>query len=247
MRKLIMLFLGLSLFSLTSCIDMLEELHLNKDGSGTYNITFDMSGLFSDPMMKGMLEEMMQNQDGLNLEGGLSQEMDTLIRFADLPASELQKLDRPEFWKQVSMRMVMSERQKAFKTELKLDFSSLDDIDYFYKNLDKIGQNNGGGAMGGGMTEFLPSGGLFKLSKRNLQRLPAPKPSNSMNEEEMSMAKMFFSAATYKTVYHLPGRVAKTNIPGAEVTGNTVTINNSFLDIMEGRTKLEGEIKFKKK
>lgn len=246
MKRLLVLILGLSLLGLTSCIDMLEELSLNKDGSGTYNITFDMSGIYNDPMMKGMMEEMMQGEDGLSLENGLSEEMDTLIRFADMPAERKQQLEKPEFWDRVSMRMIMSESQKAFRTELKLDFKSLDEIDYFYKNLDKISDDDQAGGMGGGMPEFLPSGGLFSLNKRTLERLPSPQAKNTMSEEEMNMVKMFFAAATYKTVYNLPGRVKKTTIPGAEVAGKTVTISHPFLEMMEGKAKMDGMIKFRR-
>ncbi len=246
MRKVTILLLGFCLMSLTSCIDMLEELYLNKDGSGTYSITFDMSGLFSDPMMKGMMEELLQGEDGLSFDHDLSQVMDTMIMFSDMSKEGLQKMEKPEFWKKVSMRIVMNEGEKAFRSEVKLNFTSLDDIDYFYKNLDKLGANEAGGGMGS-MASFLPTRGLFKLNKRNLQRLPAPKVDSSLNGEEMDMAKMFFSAASYKTTYHLPGRVARTTIPGAVVDGKTITITNSFLDIMEGKAKLDGEIKYKKR
>ena len=144
------------------------------------------------------------------------------------------------------MRIVMSEEKKAFKSELKLDFTSVADIDYFYKNLDKLSDENSG-AIGGGMADFLPVTGLFKLNKRNLTRMPSPKVDNNLNDDELGMAKMFFSAATYKTVYHFPGKVKKATMSGAEIDGKTVTINNSFLDLMEGKAKMEGEIKFKKR
>lgn len=238
---------GLVLLNLSSCINMLEELSLNKDGSGTYSITFDMSGLFSDPMMKGMMEEMLQSEEGLKLGKGLSEEMDTVIRFSDMPADARQKLDRPEFWEKVAMHIVMSETKKKMETKLSLEFSSAEDIAYFYKNLDKLSLDEESGMTGGGMSEFMPAAGLFKVAKRKLQRLPAPKVKNMVNEEEMAMVKMFFATATYKTVYHLPGKVKKTSIPGARVDGKMVTVSNSFLEVMDGKAVMDGEIKFGKK
>ena len=77
--------------------------------------------------------------------------------------------------------------------------------------------------------------------------MPSPKVDNNLNDDELGMAKMFFSAASYKTVYHFPGKVKKATMSGAEIDGKTVTINNSFLDLMEGKAKMEGEIKFKKR
>ena len=102
MRKLTMLLLGLSLMSLTSCIDMLEELYLNKDGSGTYNITFDMSGLFSDPMMKGMLEEMIPSdaKTGILIFPNLDVEINFTIGTL-MPLDE----NNPEYIKGIQQRL----------------------------------------------------------------------------------------------------------------------------------------------
>ena len=55
---LVMLSFGL-LF--TGCIDIVEEVFINKDGSGKYLVTMDMSSLMG-PEMKGMMQEMMQQE-----------------------------------------------------------------------------------------------------------------------------------------------------------------------------------------
>ncbi|HHJ51239.1 MAG TPA: hypothetical protein ENJ88_10125 [Phaeodactylibacter sp.] len=44
----------LASFFFTGCIDILEELHLNADGSGTYALTTDMSA-FMSPEMKELM------------------------------------------------------------------------------------------------------------------------------------------------------------------------------------------------
>ena len=95
-----------------------------------------MSSMFTDPMMKGMMEEMMKGEDGLNLKNGMSEEIDSTINFGDMPADMKQKMEKPDFWKKVNMHMVMSEQKNKMFIELKLDFDSMDDITYFYENMD---------------------------------------------------------------------------------------------------------------
>ena len=87
MRKVTFLVLILSVFTFQSCLDVLEEISLNKDGSGTYQLTFDMAGILSNGMMKEMLKESMENEDGGGLFGG-GMEVDTLIAFKDSPMAQ---------------------------------------------------------------------------------------------------------------------------------------------------------------
>ena len=66
MRKVSLLLIVISAFSLQSCLNVVEILRLNKNGSGNYQLEFDMSGLFNNPMMKEMFLQSMQEQEGLS-------------------------------------------------------------------------------------------------------------------------------------------------------------------------------------
>ena len=105
-----------------------------------------------------------------------------------------------------------------------------------------MGEDQGNGMMGGGLSGMMPGGALFELGKKSLKRLPTPKPDELMDGEEMDMAKMFLSTAEYKTIYHFPGRVKKTTIPGAQIDGNTVTVVTSLVEVMEGKADVAGEM-----
>ena len=48
----------------TGCFEMLEDLYVNADGSGKYQITIDMSGMFSDPFMGEMMKQGLQEETG---------------------------------------------------------------------------------------------------------------------------------------------------------------------------------------
>jgi hypothetical protein len=245
MKKIVFLLLA-SAFLLTSCIDMMEEIYLNRDGSGKYSLTFDMSGLFSDPMMKGMIEEMMS-------EGGVSSQFtdtDTVIYFRDLPAEERQKMSNPKLWEKAMMRLTMSESEEKMMSVMEFEFDKLDDIASFYSDLSKLGEGGAdmtGGMMGeGGMLTSLGAA-AYSLKGKKLTR-SAPDVSNKENQEEdeeMAFIKMFLASGSYASVYHLPGNVKKTNIPGAVIDGKTVTVRNSLMDVMDGKANTNGEIRFK--
>lgn len=246
MKKLSFLLVAVMALTMSSCINLLEELTLKKDGSGSYNLTFDMSSLMSDDFLKGMLQESAKENEATK-ELSENLEKDTIIFLKDMPMEAKQKTGRPEFWNNVKIHMKMSEKEEKFFTSIQLNFDKLSDIDFFYKNLSTLMEENAE-SMGNGMipNELLPGGALFKYDKKKLVRLPAPKSqTNAAEDENMEMFKMFFSSATYTSVYNLPGRVTKTNMADAEIDGNTVKVSSSLMDMMEGKSKAQGEIRFK--
>jgi len=246
MNKLTILLLLVVSFFLTGCLDVVEEMYLNRDGSGKYTVTIDMSGLFEDEFMKSMIKsslEQQQDSDALNLGSNGLPEMDTTIYFKDMPADQMG--GNPEFWKRVHSKIVMSESKGKFFTSINLDFASAADITYLYDNIGKIGESNsqlGGLAGEGGL---LPTNVAYAVTKNMLSR-KTPKPANKAEDgEEMEMMKMFMGSANYRTVYHLPGNVKKVTIPNAKIQGKTVTVEASMLDIIDGKANIDGTIKFK--
>ena len=240
MTKNIFLLLAACSFLLTGCIETLEEIYLNKDGSGKYNVTFDMSEFFSNPMMKSMIEEAAKEEGG---EGDLNLgETDTLIRFRDSGLME-------GVMKNAEMRMTMSDSLGKFLISMNFPFENVSQIDEFFQRLSEEGA--GAEAMGGmgAMGSMLMPGGKFAFQKKKLTRLKSEQggAGELLAGEDGEFMKMFFSGGTHTTVYHLPGKVKKTTIEGAEVDGNTVTVERPLMDLMEGKVGLEGEIRFKNK
>lgn len=237
----------------TSCLDMIEEVYLNKDGSGEYLLTVDMSELFSDPMMGEMMVNSMKEESGveaLELDSVITiQEMSGGSLPASLTAKEREVLNRAE------MRMQMSESKKMGLIKIRFPFNDVAEMTDFQTAFGKISEESEddpaggmGGLMGGGLTGNNIS--LWMLSGRTLTReIPEVNTDalDDMDEETMSMMKMFFADATWQTVYHLPGKVKKCSIEGAEIDGKTVTIEYPFLDLMEEQPDMGGEIKFKKR
>jgi len=240
-----------SLF-LTGCINILEEVFLNRDGSGKYTITMDMSEMMSNPMMKGALQGAAEEAP----EGTIPEklEKDTVMRYTDMAKPGQLTAADARLLKDVVMKMKMSESKNEMFITIDMPFKHIDELAKIGEAMQKIQPEEGDEAAGplGGMGAI---GGMassekqFELNKKTLVRLPVAAQAQMMKEmfgeEQMEMAKMLFGSATYKTVYHLPGKVKKAKIAGAVVDGNTVTVSNGFIDILEGKAKFDGEIKFK--
>lgn len=250
MRKFSLFLLGSSLLFLTSCFDIIEDIYLNKDGSGKYVAQFDMSSLMDNPFMKNAIEEAATKKG----EEAMEMEQDSIMYFKDsdgfsaLTADEQQKLD------DVYVRMQISEKDKKMLITMNIPFQSFAELEEINAVMQKLEEQKSdtldtGGLMGGG-NPF--KGGLspsFKLEKRKLIRLAGSsiKDMFGSGEDDLSMVKMFLEGATSTTIYHLPGKVKKCTIPGAVVDGKTVTVKSDLLEILDEKVNLEGYIKYKKR
>ena len=250
MKKLIYLMLLAVMFAMTSCIDIVEELTLKKNGSGIYVITMDMSSLMAEGV-KEMLQGMTQEGEGEDALANMPSELDTIILFSNAPDSVRKKFLHPEILKKISLRTQISESKKLMKMTFAIHFDKLKEIDYFLEDLHHIQGSDGAlPSMGsGGMFPSVAENqSLFGLKRRKLTRFNPPKEDNTTLEgEELEMLKMFFSDASYTSIYHLPGRVKKTTIPNAQVEGKTLKVVTPLMDILEGKSELGGWICFKRR
>jgi hypothetical protein len=240
MKKLTLLAVLFCAFALSSCIETLEEVYLNKDGSGKYSLTFDMSEVFSNPMMKSMIEEAAKEEGGEDMGMDLG-ETDTLIMMGNGSGGIFDK---------TVMHMLMSDSTGQFKINMTFPFDDVSEIDQFYEEFAEEGAGAEANPLGGGGGFFIQGGG-FELAKRKLIRKPADAENSANDElfagEDGEFMKMFFASSAYTSVYHLPGSIKSTNIEGAQVEGNTVTVERNFIDLLEGKVGLDGEISYKRK
>lgn len=258
-KKFGIFLLGIVMLGTSGCIDIIEEITLKKDGTGTFSTTIDLSRVLQQGLMdqfSGLLEgEEKEKKENTEKE---PMEVDSVARFYDIMPDEVkQSSEKPEFWKKVWMKMNISESKNIAKIAFQLDFDKIEEIDYFNRELAKMGKNGkGAGPMGGFADLFGASSQLYKLKKRKLTRLKQPKKDFAKQlgeggdaEQNMEMAKMMFAGAKYTTVLNLPGKVKKASHPKATISadGKTVTVSQDMIDYMEGRVNFENVIKFKKK
>lgn len=238
MRLLIILLAFCSLM-FSACFDITEDLVLEKDGSGVYTYTTDMSELYKNEMMMSMLKA--DGKDGKNP----LPDMDSVIYGKDMAAKD--KGEQPEIWNKVTTRIQANEKQKKLMITIKLSFSDLSEITYLMKNLNKAtkGMNNEEGASEtSGLTGVMNGIPVsYALKGKTLERVSEK--IEQEDDEQMSMMKMFLADAKYTVVYHLPGKVKSTSVKGAVMDGNTLTKEAKLMDMMEGQRPFDGTIKFK--
>lgn len=236
MKPSALLLLLLCAFGLSSCIETLEEVFFNRDGSGVYTTTVDMSEFFNNPMMKGMLEEAMK-EDSSAAPFDLT-DTDTLVNMGqDAPKGSLLK--------KATMHLKMSDAEGVFKIKITFPFEQVDEIPLFFEALNESGESMSD--LPG--SDMIMNGGLFEWSKRKLVRQAKPKSDegNMLEGEDGDFMKMFLGDATHKTVYHFPGRVKSTDIEGAVIDGKTLSVEHTLIDLMEGEADLAGSVKFKRR
>ncbi len=232
----------LASFFFTGCIDILEELYLNADGSGTYTLTTDMSA-FMSPEMKELMNAANEEENGQEEEAPL--EIDSVIMLKEVNPEAFAALERPEVFKTARMHLIMSDSREKMIISYILDFDNIEDINYFRQHVSAFSEEEmdmfAGGLLQTDDLRFFSMDG-----KKTLIRHDTDTVQEELSEEELSMMEMMFSDGTYKTIYHFPGKVKSTTIPNAKIEGNTLVAEAPLLDMMKGEAQLAGAIKFKR-
>lgn len=258
-----------SLF-LTSCGDMTEEVHLEKDGSGKWEYTMDMSQtLQMMSMFGGMMEgnedmgdipEMNADELWRNLGEG---EIDTTFNFREnIDAAQLEKLDHPEYLDNIKVNMTGNSDDQSLFLNMAFDFDSFEQLDAMFKEMEKISENapEDEAAMMSQMPTMFMGGNISELyffdKKKFIKKASDAAGLNmdsmlgemgSEGQEMAGMMDMFFSDNEVTTIYHFPHKITSVSDDNAKVDGNTVTIVRDFKDYLENANKEELTIKFKKK
>lgn len=238
--RIVLLLLGV--FSLQSCLNIVEKLSLNRNGSGTYSITYDMSSMMSGMMRDMILESMEGEEDSpfanAKIDGKI--ELDTLIDMSSGPLMMEAEGELPAVMQKVKLRLRMSEALSLFTTTMTLDFTDISEVAEFQAAMSEMGES------GGGLGGISPVTGLLTISRGTLMRAKSNLAPEDMDSENIEMAKMMMSGATYKVVYEFPRKVKSFDMQGARlVDKKTLEANYSMLDIMEGKVDMSGKIKFK--
>lgn len=251
MKKLTYLLLLVVAFATSGCFEMLEDVYVNNDGTGKYQLTMDMSSLFSDPFMGEIMKQSMKE------EGGLEKlEIDSLISVSSmqegglpstLTAKERKLLDRTE------IRMRLSESESIGKLTITFPFASMAELNDFQAAFAKLNEEGGeqGGMMGMMGSSSNPSGkSTWSMSGRAITRVVDQVDTAAalagMDQETLDMVKMFMSESNFTTTYHLPGKVQSCSIKNARVDGNKAVVKYGFLELLEDKPNVGGTIKFKK-
>ena len=208
----------------TACFDIEEEINLQADGSGSYQIAVDMTKVME--MMSGfMTEEQLAESDMFG-------SMDSALQAQVVTLRAIEGLHN------------VRHMAEGYRFTLAYDFDDVEALN--------AGAASGAGM--DNATGTVTSGASYNWTKKTFERenTPIEDVLNSQNEEEasaMEMAKMMLSDAKYTITYRFPGGVKKFTNPEAVTgeDGKSVILSANFLKILEGETELGNKVTFKRR
>lgn len=237
-RKLFLFALLATSFTLTGCLNILEEVTFRNNGAGTYTMTLDMSE------MKGMMD-MMKSMGDMKQEEATEGEKD--MNSGDVPAQEEAQPaeeagENPGDMSQIGEQLtggvakalsgvagitnvVEINDTSAFKFGYKFDFANVEALNKAIKIINKEKYD-------------AKADETFKFTGKKFERLGAAnigeelKKALSQGDEDaeegqMDMMKSFFADMKYTQIYYFPDRkVKKSSNTLSEITdeGHTLTI-----------------------
>ena len=246
MKRVFILIPFLACLLCTSCIDVLEEFFINKDGSGQYLITYDLSSVM-EPEFQSMLGGMAEmsgdeSTNELNFNDLTNVELDSTSSFEAMAAEfDLNETQR-NLLSRSFLHMEVSGASKIMKMGFEINFKDPKEIEQFFELLTQIQPEE---------SSMLPLDMFsahtnISIKKNILTRsTDGVKEVDSEVESSMAMMGMFFSEAVYTTKYYFPKKIKNSTLKGATIEGNVLTQKNSFLDVMLSKADISGEIKFK--
>lgn len=256
MKTVLKCFFLLATLSLSGCFDILEELWLNKDQSGRYELTITMG---AGPMANMIMAAQKKANDSLIAIGQPPRPMDTIIYLANLPDSIQQRMPHPEVLKNMVIQMKM---EKGMKFRFQYAFRHLDSLHQFWETLaamevlqedSTIKQSKmlDMPAMGN-MQQMLGGTPVMHWSGKTFQRTMTPETDSGsemmgemLADPDNPMVRMMMRNRHYELKFHLPRKVKKVSSGEYQSDGNEVRAKFPLTDIMMDRSKLECSIRMK--
>ena len=245
MRKITFLFLSLFAFALTGCLDTVEEITVNADGTGMYQTTMDMGGMFDMIEMMAAMDTSTNGQLKKLSEKDIDSVM-SLRSFTD--TSSTLTAEQKALFADATMHMTMKQKDKVFKIAMNYPFNNLADVQKIIelnsegKGVDLLAKNkqDAQDIPGTENKNAFPSvnnyydvtikNGLIER-KVNEEKLAALKNNEQFNE--MKGAGDIMSSITYNTIIHLPKAAKKAEGEKIKLSADkkTITIKSTLMDL----------------
>lgn len=229
------------IFCFTGCLDIVEDVSIKKDGSGTLVMDMDMS------QMVEMLKTYMSQED-LAKKG--MEKMDTTIYLKDIvDTSKSIPADKKALLRPGSVHVKLNLDEKVFTTHMQFPFTSLDNLQKLYTTMSdgSMGGANllGGLAPGGqdggsnnpmgqfnGIYDFTIKDGTM-IKKLNQDKWKKLKEDPTM--AQMQQASSMGVEVLYTTKIEFPRPVKTVDNPLAKLSDDkkTVTLKYNLIDIFE--------------
>jgi hypothetical protein len=244
-RNLWLLLLSACAVFFTGCFETTEEITINKDGSGAYNMNLDLGGLFE-------FLDAMKSMD-TSAAGGKNddrEKMDTTVAMREFTdtASTLTAAQKALF-RSATMRMVMNEESKEFKMNMNFPFTQLSDV----TKIMELSKSNGGNKVLGKMVmpgEVVDNGSAPKmpdlnnyydltfqphLLERKLNKEKYKTLNKDLDQATMGEGEEMLAGIKMNTIIHLPSPAKKATGAAVKLSADikTITLNGTMGDLMK--------------
>lgn len=235
MKKFLIIICSLIVLALSGCFDIREEIYLEKNGSGTYSTTIDMSKLKD---MLNMIKMMMP--DSLK---------DSTANFDKL--NELDSMQN--MWQGLESLKGITEVKREKKGDMVFNVRfRFADINALNLAMTKRNRNDTQQIIKGDFYSFKPGefscndtsmGGLGQLT----QGMNPGGESNDSLAASLDMMKAFLGDMKYTTIYHFPGKITAYTNKEAKLSDDdkTLTLELNLSDTKATPT-LQNQIQYKK-
>lgn len=242
--KLLFIFIAFGLFS---CDNLTEEIHVNKDGSGTYKMYSDMV-----PSVRKMVIQM-RNID--NDSDSNSKSVDELV-WADFPGKIDSTIDFTKDvpdseWADPAKKKILEKingfmeggRQKGYvNVGIKYHFKDPDELDKLMNLIEENRNSSEGGSL---LPNFYESSTdvNYEMNGRKFIRKTEMTKKPELEKSEEATLEAMFVGAKMRTIVHMPGKIKK--VKGdhiLEIKDSTVTFEYSILKSIKGEINSDFEI-----
>lgn len=260
MRKNIYLLLTALLVLFMNACSPIEEIYLNKDGSGEYMVYTDMIPMMTEMMSFGsMMGEEEDPSDSLSLEDKIwrdfpSESIDSTERLSNMmPDSMMEDPELKAMYEKMFFFMEGGREEGYVNMGIKFDFKNISELGEMQKLAQKNQSMMGGGALGeGGGGSDMPdmdTGEMevdYKWAKKNFSRTTTYTRKPELDSETEMGLRMFMNDATMTTIIHLPKKVKKaTGENVVKVDGNKVILEYDVMESMKGNVNTDFQVKYK--
>ena len=232
------------LFLLTSCA-FTEEIHINNDGSGTYNFKIDMS-------------EMMQEMQDMGTKDSTaaSKSIDTTFNFKDILEEKKDSIAQLSKEEQAAIKAIadmnlhlqVDDEKGKMLMDFGLNFKDVSEIKNMEEKLTKamsVNKNKGNAPL------MNKSNVTFSLNGNNFVRKTIPKKLTTEEENEVDksiqQSGSFLDGSMYKLIYHFEKKIKSVSHKEASISndGKTLTIEVPMDSLVKNPKLLDFTLKLK--
>lgn len=251
--------IGICIISMISCSDMKEEIWVNTDGSGQYDIVMDMGSMLES--MEGLKPSVSEDSEESIMVDDM-EKMDTTINFFyDMPDSIRDQMDRPDLLKKATIHMVGDEAEKSMVMTTSFKFDNVSELHEIFSKMEEVnrlsGDNMDNDMMSPGVNKksinFTFGNGVFKREDTNMEDLDEYK-ELGLGEEEMTseqedqlkvMMDQMLGSTEFKSIIHFPAEIISVSHPDYIVDGHDVIYSKPWKEILKMKIMPGVEIRYK--